>query len=221
MDYSHIKIKVCGLTKLHQINQLIQMEVDYLGFIFYPKSPRYILNHLSLEALEEIDFRNKVGVFVNEPIAKIVEVAEAARLGLLQLHGNETAEYIRSLKAQLPKIKIIKGIGIGMNSTPEMIQNDLAVYDKVADYLLFDREAGSYGGTGLTFPWEFLNRLHMTKPYFLSGGVSKENVLAAAALTQLPYAFDINSKFENEPGDKDLNKIKIFKEEIKTIKLKS
>lgn len=93
-----LKIKVCGLRQLTQIQELITMNTDFLGFIFYEKSPRYILNHLDLRQISDIKHQGKVGVFVNESLEKIVETASMAKLNFIQLHGDESKDFIVELR---------------------------------------------------------------------------------------------------------------------------
>ena len=94
---NNYQLKVCGLTKIDQILELISMNVDFLGFIFYEKSPRYVLNHLSLKQISEINHLRKVGVFVNESIKAIAEISTEAQLDYIQLHGDEDEDYILKL----------------------------------------------------------------------------------------------------------------------------
>ena len=214
---SQFQVKVCGLTKLNQIKELVDLEVDFLGFIFYEKSPRYVLNHLSLEQISEINHQAKVGVFVNEDLAKIIEISEKAKLNFIQLHGNETEEFISELRQKLNlKIGIIKVIRIG-NLTENLESKILNLKSKI-DYLLFDTDSKAFGGTGKTFDWNFLNEIKIPIPYFLSGGISLENIHQLSTINHQPFALDINSKFEIEPGNKDINKIKEF---IKLYNVKS
>ena len=106
---SPIKLKVCGLTKLDQIVELVQMNIDFLGFIFYEKSPRYVLNALTLNEIKSIQHRGKVGVFVNENIPTILEISEKAGLNYIQLHGDENEDFIIELRQNLKEeVKIIK-----------------------------------------------------------------------------------------------------------------
>ncbi|WP_333853894.1 phosphoribosylanthranilate isomerase [Epilithonimonas sp.] len=214
------KIKVCGLTKLNQIQELIDMKVDFLGFIFYEKSPRYVLNHLSLEQISEFNHQRKVGVFVNETVEKIIEISEKAKLNFIQLHGDETEEFISELRQKLnPEIGIIKVIRVG--SQKSEVRSEIekvfvsAKTDKLKqstiNYLLFDTDSNAFGGTGKTFDWKILNDINIPIPYFLSGGISLENVEDLKNINQKPIALDINSKFEIEPGNKDINKIIEFK----------
>ena len=210
---SQFQVKVCGLTKLNQIKELVDLEVDFLGFIFYEKSPRYVLNHLSLEQISEINHQAKVGVFVNEDLEKIIEISGQADLNFIQLHGDETEEFISELRQKLnSKIGIIKVIRVG--SQKSEVINEI---QKISN-LLFDTDSKAFGGTGKTFDWNILNDIKIPIPYFLSGGISLENVGDLKNINQKPIALDINSKFEIEAGNKDLEKIKEF---IILLKVKS
>lgn len=204
------KIKVCGLTQMNQIPELVSMNVDFLGFIFYKKSPRYVLNHLDTEDISEIPHQGKTGVFVNEGIEKIVAVSEEANLNFIQLHGFEGEDFIAELKQRInPEMGIIKAIRIGDQNSDEL-QEIIDRQPPAVNYLLFDTDSKAFGGTGKTFDWNLLNGIAISKPYFLSGGISEENTGNVQRLDQLPFALDINSKFESEPGIKDLEKIKKF-----------
>ena len=206
-----MKLKVCGLTKMDQIQELISLNVDFLGFIFYEKSPRFVLNHLSLVEISEINHQGKVGVFVNETVEKIAEISEKAKLNFIQLHGDEDEEFILSLSQRLSKdVKIIKVFRVGTQNLKLETWNLEQI-----DYFLFDTDSKAFGGTGQTFDWQILNEIEIPKPYFLSGGISLENIHQLATINQQPIALDINSKFETEPGIKDLEKIKTFKSLLK------
>lgn len=217
---SQFQVKVCGLTKLNQIKELIDLKVDFMGFIFYEKSPRYVLNHLSLKQIAEIPHFKKVGVFVNEDLEKIIEISGQADLNFIQLHGDETEEFISELRQKLnPEIGIIKVIRVGSQKSEVRSEIekafDSAKTDKLKqstiNYLLFDTDSKAFGGTGKTFDWKILNDIEIPIPYFLSGGISLENVEDLKNINQKPIALDINSKFEIEPGNKDINKIIEFK----------
>ena len=213
---SPIKLKVCGLTKLNQIVELVQMNIDFLGFIFYEKSPRYVLNALTLNEIKSIQHRGKVGVFVNENIPTILEISEKAGLNYIQLHGDETDFFISELKEKLnQEIKIIKvfriPIVIPRNEESQRFFTSLLAVQNDIDYVLFDTDSKSFGGTGKTFDWQILNELEINIPYFLSGGISEENIENIKQLELQPFALDINSKVEIEPGNKNINKIKIVK----------
>ncbi|SIT98703.1 phosphoribosylanthranilate isomerase [Epilithonimonas bovis DSM 19482] len=211
------KLKVCGLTKLDQIQELISLDVDFMGFIFYEKSSRYALDHLSLKEIAEVPHFKKVGVFVNENLEKIIEISGKAGLNFIQLHGDETSEYIAELTKQLnQEIKIIKVIRIG-NQTSDELQKTINHQPSTVNYLLFDTDSKAFGGTGQTFDWNILNNIDIPIPYFLSGGISLENVHQLSTINHQPTVLDINSKFETEPGIKDLKRIKIFKNLISNI----
>ena len=210
-----MKLKVCGLTKMDQIQELISLNTNFLGFIFYEKSPRFVLNHLSLEEISEINHQGKVGVFVNETVEKISEISEKAKLSFIQLHGDEDEKFILQLRQILGNnIKIIKVIRIGNQSFDEL-QKTINQQPSTVNYLLFDTDSKAFGGTGKTFDWQILNEIEIPKPYFLSGGISLENIHQLATINQQPAVLDINSKFEIEPGSKDLEKIKTFKSLLK------
>ncbi|WP_294243840.1 phosphoribosylanthranilate isomerase [uncultured Chryseobacterium sp.] len=208
------KLKVCGLTKIEQIQELILLDNDFLGFIFYEKSPRYVLNHLTLPEISTIGHQGKVGVFVNETLEKIAETAEQGNLNFIQLHGDEDEYFIAELRKVIhPNIGIIKAIRIGDQSRDELQEIIDSILPTV-NYLLFDTDSKAFGGTGKTFDWNVLNTMEIPLPYFLSGGISDENFNGIKTLHQQPFALDINSKFEIEPGIKDLEKIKKLKKEI-------
>lgn len=199
---------------INQIQELISMNVDFLGFIFYEKSPRYVLNHLSLKEIAEILHYKKVGVFVNESIRGIAEIASEAQLDVIQLHGNEDDNFIFQLRQIIGEnIEIIKVIRIG-NQTSEELQKTINHQPSTINYLLFDTDSSAFGGTGKAFDWQILNDLEITKPYFLSGGISLENISQLSTVNCQPFALDINSKFEIEPGLKDLEKIKQLYEKL-------
>lgn len=204
------QLKVCGLTKLDQIQELISLNVDFLGFIFYEKSPRYVLNHLSFAEISKINHSAKFGVFVNENLDKIIEIAEKADLNFIQLHGDENEDFISELRKNLKsEINIIKVIRVGNQSSDEL-QKTINRQPPTINYILFDTDSKAFGGTGKTFDWNILNEIEIPFPYFLSGGISLENIENSELLNQKPFALDINSKFEIEPGNKDLEKIKKF-----------
>lgn len=226
-ENSQPKLKVCGLTQLGQIRELAALKIDFLGFIFYEKSPRYVLNHLNLDKISEVNHPGKVGVFVNENADKIIEIAKKADLNFIQLHGDESEDFILELRKKLnPEIKIIKVIRVGNQISDFRFQTQ-KIFDSAQtnnhqpstiNYLLFDTESKAFGGTGKTFDWNILNEIKIPLPYFLSGGISLENVHQLKTINQQPFALDINSKFEIEPGIKDVEKIKEFINKCKSPK---
>ncbi|GIM53125.1 N-(5'-phosphoribosyl)anthranilate isomerase [Capnocytophaga cynodegmi] len=201
-----LKLKVCGLTLENQIEDLIALNIDFLGFIFYEKSPRFALKNLSLNKLRNFEHTGKIGVFVNESLEKVLEISEKSSLNFVQLHGDETPNFVENLRKKLnPEIKIIKVVRV--NSAGIKIPENI---DEI-DFLLFDTDSKSYGGTGKTFPWQQLNNIEIPLPFFLSGGISLENIKNIEKITTKPFSLDINSKFESEAGIKDLTKIKQIK----------
>lgn len=212
-DNRQPKLKVCGLTKLDQIEELISLDVNFLGLIFYKKSPRYVLNYLTLDQIKSINHEGKIGVFVNGSLEQIIEISEKAKLNYIQLHGDESDEFISELRIKLDrKIGIIKVFRIGNDI--ENLKFKIQNLKSNVDYFLFDTDSKAFGGTGKTFDWQILNDLEINKPYFLSGGISEENIENIKLLKQKPFALDINSKFEIEPGNKNIDKIVSFKNKL-------
>ena len=210
------KIKVCGLTKLTQIQELTALNTDFLGFIFYEKSPRYVLDSLTLDEMKSINHQGKVGVFVNENVGKIVEITEKGKLNYIQLHGDEDENYVSDLREKLnPEIGIIKVIRVG-NQSSDDLRKTINSQRSTITYLLFDTDSKAFGGTGKTFDWQLLNKIEIPIPYFLSGGISLENIHQLSTLNAQPFALDINSKFEIEPGNKNLTEIKVFTSIVRT-----
>ena len=127
------------------------------------------------------------------------------------MHGDEDEEFILRLRQKLSEnIKIIKVFRVG-----ETFNFQFSIFNSLVDYFLFDTDSKAFGGTGKTFNWQIINKIEIPKPYFLSGGISSENLKNLKILNQKPLILDINSKFETEPGIKDLEKIKTFKSLLK------
>ena len=166
---------------------------------------------MSLEAISEIKHQGKVGVFVNESVEKIAEISEKANLNFIQLHGDEDENFIKDLRKNVKKeVKVIKVFRVG-----ETFNFQFSIFNSLVDYFLFDTDSKAFGGTGKSFDWQILNEIEIPKPYFLSGGISPENLENLKILNQKPLVLDINSKFEIEPGIKNLEKIKTFKSLLK------
>ena len=206
-----MKLKVCGMKYVENIEQVAGLQPDYLGFIFYDKSKRNfegIIPQLSKGI-------KKTGVFVNEYLEIVISLVEEYKLEAVQLHGDESVTYIESLKEHLPKIELIKVFGIKDEFDFEILKP----YEAVVDYFLFDTKGKERGGNGVTFDWSILKNYNSTKPFFLSGGIGLEEIKEVQNIikTDLPiYALDVNSKFEKEAGLKSVKKIKKFKNEIST-----
>jgi len=206
-----LKLKVCGMRLAANIAAVAELQPDYLGFIFYEKSPR-LISDVSAELIKYIPSEIKtVGVFVNEDLEKIKDKVNTLKLKAVQLHGSESAEYCETLKSSFPALEVIKAFGID----EDFDFSGLEVYLKVVDYFLFDTKTKAHGGSGKTFDWSVLDRYTYSKPYFLSGGIDLEHTSAIKNINdERLYALDINSRFEIEPGLKDAVKIKEFIKEM-------
>ncbi|MFW2366775.1 MAG: phosphoribosylanthranilate isomerase [Desulforhopalus sp.] len=197
------RVKMCGTTRLTDAMAAIHCGVDALGFIFYPKSPRYITY---LEANGIIDrlpmFIDRVGVFVNEEMTELVAAANAG-ITYLQLHGSESVEYCQELRQKLPSCKLIKAFRVGVKSRAE----EFTPYNHCVDGFLLDTYVeGTKGGTGEVFDWSLIENLELQLPILLAGGLTPENIVQA--ITQVrPYAVDINSGVESRPGIKDHHRL--------------
>ena len=200
-----MKLKVCGLKHQYNIEELMQLPIDYLGFIFYNKSPRFVGENLSFDFVRTIPKRiKKTGVFVNESIYSIFNRIAHYDLDMVQLHGDETSELCAELK---PHVKVMKAFQI----QDDLDFKQLESYLSVVDYFLFDSPTANYGGSGKQFNWQLLKNYNYNIPFFLSGGISEDHI-EEIKLLNIPQliAIDINSKFETEPGLKNIEHIKQF-----------
>lgn len=208
-----MKIKICGNTELGQLKELNDFDIDYAGLIFYEQSPRYALKKLSGKEVKESGIsKTKVGVFVNAAEEEIMKQVDDFGLDMVQLHGDETASFCNRISDY---IKVIKAFRItDFDANVDWLVKE---YDEVCDYYLFDREsAGLYGGTGQKFDWDLLEKSKIGKPFFLSGGIERNDIQAIKKFTHpFFYGIDINSRFETSPGVKDMEMIKEFVKELK------
>ena len=202
-------IKVCGMREAENIQDVESIEgIDMLGFIFYPKSPRYVYE---LPAYLPIHAR-RVGVFVNEDKQIISMYADRFGLNYVQLHGNESPEYCRSLSTH--GIKIIKAFSIANIQDLENVCN----YEEVCDYFLFDTKCKQYGGSGSQFDWNVLRTYNGKTSFLLSGGIDMNSIHLLKRFEHPRLAgYDINSCFEVEPGKKDTKRIQKFLHKLETI----
>jgi len=193
------------------IAAVAELQPDYMGFIFYEKTPR-VISEVSAELIKYIPSEIKtVGVFVNEDLEKVKERVHLLKLKAVQLHGGESPEYCAELKSTFPVLEVIKAFGID----EDFGFSALEPYLDAVDYFLFDTKTKIHGGSGKTFNWSVLDRYTHTKPYFLSGGIDLEHAAAIKNINdERLYALDINSRFETEPGLKDAEKIKAFIKEM-------
>jgi len=210
-DYQ-TKLKVCGLTSLEDARFVSGALAHYLGFIFYKGSPRHITPAKAGAIINWIEGPECVGVFVNEPLDDVNAVARQTGIDYVQLHGEETPSY-----CQLIEKPLIKVIHITDSDEPEAIAKKIEPYRKVADYFLFDTKTeDQWGGTGQTFDWQILEKITRDIPFFLSGGLNPRNVRLACQQVR-PYAIDISSGLESEPGIKDFDKVEELMEEMRDI----
>lgn len=191
---------------LANIHALAGLDIDYMGFIFYPKSKRYVGENFEASVLKTIPKNiEKVAVFVNEPLDSVIQIATKYGFKTLQLHGNETPEYAGQLKEL--GYTIIKAFAVDA----QFDFNNTTPFQTNCDYFLFDTKSDTFGGTGHVFDWNLLTKYNQQTPFFLSGGISLENIESVKNIShnQL-FAFDINSKFEIEPALKNIDLIKEF-----------
>jgi len=190
------------------MHQLAKLPVDMLGFIFYPRSPRYVVGKIEPAEIAKLkEVISKVGVFVNESEEAILKLAYAYHLDTIQLHGNETPELCKTLKEK--RFVVIKAFNLNKN-------NDYKAYAPYCDYFLFDTPSEKHGGTGAKFDWALLADYKGKTPFLLSGGIGPDD---AEELKQINHpqmaGIDINSKFEVEPGIKNVDIIGDFVNKVK------
>ena len=181
---------------------------DYLGFIFWEPSSRCFQE--TMPTINESI--NKIGVFVDTTIDGIIEKVTKFDLWGVQLHGNESEDYCRQLKKATPQLKIIKVFSIKDNFDFDILK----AFETLCDFYLFDTKGKLPGGNGYTFDWKVLKNYPSTKPYFLSGGIGLQETNAIKEFLNQPeakycHAIDINSRFEDEPGLKNIENLKEFK----------
>ena len=208
-----MKVKVCGMMDAGNVSKISETLPDYMGFIFYDGSKRFVGNEPSGKIFLNVPERTeKVAVFVNETPERVIRIAERYGIGTVQLHGNETPLFCSIIRSS--GLRIIKAFGIdhGFNF------NLLGPYLEACDYFLFDMKSERHGGSGLKFDWTLLERYDHDKKFFLSGGIGSDDAdrIRSFRHKQL-LGVDINSRFEISPGIKDpvivrdfINKIKDF-----------
>jgi phosphoribosylanthranilate isomerase len=210
-----MRIKVCGMTLPEQVNALDEMGVDFAGFIFYPKSPRYVGHKISPEKMKQIKGRiAKVGVFVNTPYEELMRTVEDYRLDMVQLHGDESAFFCEKVANYVTVIKAFR------LSDDDPLDWMVRPFQESCDMFMFDTMGAGYGGTGKKFDWNVLKQANLDKLYFLSGGIEPgdeaeltafQNEEAARKL----FSIDINSRFEITAGVKDMIKVEAFVKSLK------
>ena len=203
--HSRTRIKVCGITSAEDAKGAIRIGVDAIGFIFAENSPRYISPEKAKEIVTQLPpFIHFVGVFVDKDPVEIQEIIEYCGLSYVQLHGSEDAEYCQKLAQAATPCKVIKAFRV----CPRSMAADFTSYeDSVKGFLLDTYVDGREGGTGKPFDWSIVESLKLQLPVILAGGLTQDNVAEAIRAVR-PFAIDVNSGVETEPGKKNLAKLR-------------
>lgn len=206
----NVKLKICGMK--HNIAEVAKLQPDYLGFIFYDKSPRFF----NAEEIPQLPAGvKKGGVFVDENISKVIELTKKHAFDIIQLHGSETNAYVRDLQSNLEFSDTLVWKAFSLDD--EFDFSELSPYENTVDKFLFDTKGKEKGGNGYTFNWEILKGYTLKKPFILSGGIGLDEIESLKELlqTDLPiYAIDVNSRLETKPGLKNIEDLKRFKNEL-------
>lgn len=186
------------------IQALSQLQPDLMGFIFYPASKRFVGLDFNQQMLKKIHHQIiKTGVFVNAHQNEVLEFSKLYGFKAVQLHGEESPEFCAEVKKE--GFLILKAFGVNEDFNFEQLKP----YEPFVDYFLFDTKVDAYGGSGKTFDWRILENYNLNKPFFLSGGLSLENLEEVKRIKNPQfYGVDLNSKFEIEPGLKNIEKLK-------------
>ena len=202
-------IKICGMKFPSNILAVAALQPDFMGFIFYPKSPRYAepLDSAALNALPESI--KKVGVFVNENLENILTFIYKYKLDGVQLHGTELVGMCKELRKA--GYIVIKAFPIAEAYNFKVTK----AYEGVCDYFLFDTKTDTYGGSGVKFNWRMLDEYVGETPFLLSGGIAADDAEAIRKIEHKQFAgIDLNSKFEVKPGEKNMELLKRFLKEL-------
>ena len=197
------------MTQLEQAEHLADMGVAFAGFIFYPKSPRYVFKNITTSQIRKLNNINKVGVFVNASVEEVLHMVDECRLHMVQLHGDETPKYCEKIADY---VSVVKAFRLSDNDNVDWM---IRPYMDMCDMFMFDTMGSGYGGTGKKFDWTVLKNSSIGKPFFLSGGIEPGDEEKLKDFVQEPvakalFAIDINSRFEVSPGVKDMMKVKAF-----------
>ena len=199
------KVKICGLTRLHDARTAAAAGADFLGFIQHEGSPRYVAPDVAKEIIEWVRGPEPVGVFVNKTADEVNETCARVGFTLAQLHGHETPETCAAVE-----VPVIKAVQVTHDASSEQVRAVVAPYLDVVDFVLLDTHHTSlWGGTGESFNWRVARELAAEVDLFLAGGISAANV-AEAIQTMQPYAADLSSSVESAPGVKDLDQLAAF-----------
>lgn len=203
-----MRVKICGITNRADAKAAVDAGADALGFNFYEKSPRKVSVSQAREIIRRLPKRvSAVGVFVNAPEAQVLRTSKAAGLNAVQLHGDESPRIVARLSRHLP---VIKALRVGPGFRVKRLQR----YGGAAAFLLDGFDGNARGGTGKTFAWRIASDAKQFGPVILAGGLKKENVAAAIRQAQ-PFAIDVCSGVEAEPGKKDAKKLRALMAAVK------
>lgn len=215
---SKLTVKICGMNSQTAVDAAIASGVDYLGFVFFPPSPRSLTPEFASSLMEERSDDFKVVAVVVNPSDKLLEeITNHLAPDIFQLHGSETAEDITNIKQKF-NTKIIKAIKISKLEDFE----EVSKFDKVADFMLFDAAAPENtthslpGGNGISFNWNWLSDASLETPWFLSGGLNISNINEAIKITGAT-AVDVSSGVEDRAGIKNNKKIIEFMKTVRTL----
>lgn len=206
-----LKIKVCGMRDPENIRGVLDSNPDYIGYIFHPKSKRYVGEEPDPTIFEQVSVTtNKVAVFVNEELKKVIDLCQRFKIEVAQLHGSESPEYCQAV--QNAGLMVFKAFAIDEHFDFSTLKK----YMGIVDYFLFDTKGKLPGGTGLKFNWDILQQYNLEVPFFLSGGIGPDDVEAVLAFDhEQLFALDINSGFELKPALKDVEKVQKFINQIR------
>ena len=208
-----IRVKVCGITKPVQAQAIAERGANSLGFICFPPSLRYVSSTEIRTIIKNLPEKiGKIGVFVNASPGEISQVVEEAGLTGVQMHGDESPEFCRQLKALLPQVELIKAIRV---KTPSSLTQSYEYTDYVDALLLDAYHPQLLGGTGQTLNWENLAQFSPKIPWLLAGGLNPDNILEALKQVK-PDGVDLSSGVERSPGDKDLDKVALLFERLQS-----
>lgn len=204
-----MKIKVCGMKYPENISQIVALKPDFMGFIFYPKSPRYA-EPLDVDFMLSIPRSVlKIGVFVNEELDDMLEVVKKYGLNGVQLHGSESEDLCYTFKSA--GLLTLKAFSIAEEADFDKTED----YEGTCDLYVFDTKTPAHGGSGKKFDWSILSAYQGNTPFLLSGGIGPDDAEAIKAIDHpMLRGVDLNSRFEIEPGLKDAAKLSIFLKEI-------
>jgi phosphoribosylanthranilate isomerase len=195
-----VKVKICGITRLEDALHAVQAGADALGFVFHDKSPRYLSPEKSASIIRELPpFVQVVGLFVNSDAEFVNRISDLCRIDIVQLHGDESPEY-----CDLIRRRVIKAFRVKDISSLDAVRNY-----RIAGILLDAYSPHAFGGTGVSFNWEFAKKVAGFGPIILAGGLNPDNVREAVELVK-PYAVDVSSGVEVSPGIKDPEKVDAF-----------